>query len=117
MRPFESLLFTSLNGRLHARLERENNAGYKRWTGCEWWEEGYERLWAQEPLLEDGSNASEGSAQGDEKRSRCSKDSVVYLTADADDELDELKEGETYVLGGIVDRNRHKVGPFASLNV
>lgn len=41
-------------------------------------------------------------------RSSCSQESVVYLTADAEEELMELKEGETYVIGGIVDRNRYK---------
>ncbi|CAE6527369.1 unnamed protein product [Rhizoctonia solani] len=41
-------------------------------------------------------------------RSACSRESVVYLTADAEDEILELKEGETYVIGGIVDRNRYK---------
>ncbi|KAL5527730.1 hypothetical protein ACEPAG_6531 [Sanghuangporus baumii] len=105
---FESLLFTSLAGRLHARLERENSAGYKRWTDCEWWEEGYDRLWGEDPRADEVSNSEEESANRDEKRSRSSKDAVVYLTSDADDELEELKEGETYILGGIVDRNRHK---------
>ncbi|KAJ1308571.1 hypothetical protein OPQ81_004270 [Rhizoctonia solani] len=41
-------------------------------------------------------------------RSACPRESVVYLTADAEDEILELKEGETYVIGGIVDRNRYK---------
>lgn len=41
-------------------------------------------------------------------RSSCSQESIVYLTADAEDELTELKEGETYVIGGIVDKNRYK---------
>ncbi|KAL1410900.1 tRNA (guanine(9)-N(1))-methyltransferase [Vanrija albida] len=35
---------------------------------------------------------------------------LVYLSADADEELTTLAEDEVYVLGGIVDRNRHKVG-------
>ena len=34
---------------------------------------------------------------------------IVYLSADAEDELEELSENEVYVIGGIVDRNRHKV--------
>ncbi|KAG8723102.1 tRNA (guanine(9)-N(1))-methyltransferase [Ceratobasidium sp. 428] len=41
-------------------------------------------------------------------RASCRRESVVYLTADAEDELLELQEGETYVIGGIVDRNRYK---------
>lgn len=41
------------------------------------------------------------------------KDSVIYLTADSQDELTELKEGETYIIGGIVDHNRYKVRPMS----
>lgn len=33
----------------------------------------------------------------------------IYLSADADHELETLKENETYIIGGIVDRNRYKV--------
>jgi hypothetical protein len=35
--------------------------------------------------------------------------SLVYLSADADEELETLKENEIYIIGGIVDKNRHKV--------
>ena len=33
----------------------------------------------------------------------------MYLTADATDELAELKEDEVYIIGGICDHNRYKV--------
>ncbi|KAL1721682.1 guanine-1-methyltransferase-domain-containing protein [Schizophyllum commune] len=33
---------------------------------------------------------------------------VVYLTADSEVELSELKEDETYIIGGICDHNRYK---------
>ncbi|PWO00128.1 guanine-N1--methyltransferase, partial [Tilletiopsis washingtonensis] len=39
---------------------------------------------------------------------RFAPNDVVYLTPDTDETLDELEEGKLYVIGGIVDRNRHK---------
>ncbi|GAA6059853.1 hypothetical protein JCM10212_007058 [Sporobolomyces blumeae] len=41
-------------------------------------------------------------------RSTCAKESVVYLTGDSPNVLTTIDPRETYVLGGIVDRNRHK---------
>ena len=32
----------------------------------------------------------------------------MYLTADSPDELDDLDTNKIYIIGGIVDRNRHK---------
>ena len=36
------------------------------------------------------------------------KDDLVYLTADSEHELEDFKESDVYIIGGIVDRNRHK---------
>lgn len=38
----------------------------------------------------------------------CDKQDVIYLTADTDDTIETLEPGKTYVIGGIVDRNRYK---------
>ena len=39
---------------------------------------------------------------------------LVYLSADADEELRTLSEDEVYILGGLVDKNRYKVGADGS---
>jgi len=98
LHPFSELLFTSLNGKTHARLESLADAAYKRWSRTEWWTEPLEHLWAP-----DDADAAEP------RKTKAAQESVVYLTADTEDDILELKEGETYVLGGIVDRNRYKV--------
>ncbi|KAF8505730.1 guanine-1-methyltransferase-domain-containing protein [Russula emetica] len=122
--PFRSLLFTSLNGRTLSRLEKLNDAGYKRWAGTEWWAEGYERLWVQTSAgsAPGDGESSGGAATGDDREedneddndpekllaTPVSRDRVVYLTADSTEVLEELKEGETYVIGGLCDHNRYK---------
>lgn len=35
-------------------------------------------------------------------------DKIVYLSADGDETLEDLKKDEIYIIGGIVDRNRYK---------
>lgn len=37
------------------------------------------------------------------------REKIVYLTADSSEELFELNEEETYIIGGICDHNRYKV--------
>ena len=74
-----------------------NDASFRRWSRTEWWEQGYERLWT-----EPQSCSGEMTVGGDRMN-------IVYLTADSLDELLELNEGETYIIGGICDHNRYKV--------
>lgn len=118
-------------------MDAQNNAGYLRWKNTEWWQDGYEKLWQdalpteetshKEQEDENGNNAAADGGQKPEhvakspkkprknlqrERSQCAQGTVVYLTADADDELHELREGETYIIGGIVDHNRYKVFEF-----
>jgi len=77
-----------------------NDAGYKRWVKTKWWSEDYTHLWQTESdALQTESKASV----------TCAKETVVYLTADANEELTELRTDETYIIGGIVNRNRYKV--------
>nr|GAT51567.1 predicted protein [Mycena chlorophos] len=81
------LLFTRLDGKTEARLQGINNAAHTRWKNSEWWSEDYDKLWATDPEV---------------------KPTVVYLTADSEEELSELKPEETYIIGGICDHNRLK---------
>lgn len=45
---------------------------------------------------------------GNDPQATVGKDKVVYLSADADETLDRIEDDVTYIIGGLVDRNRHK---------
>ena len=107
MQPFSTVLFTSINGKTQTRLDSMNDGAYKRWHSTEWWSDSYERLW---------QTSDDSTPQNDKPTNQTqttTQESVIYLTADSSDELSELKEGETYIIGGICDHNRYKVRTFA----
>ncbi|TFK43841.1 guanine-1-methyltransferase-domain-containing protein [Crucibulum laeve] len=130
--PF-SLIYTSLNGRTFDRLESMNEAGYKRWIKTQWWNESYEGLWLGKDsassskfeaasVQESSSAVSTAQDSQDTLKTQYSRQpesagiehhndvqkKVVYLTADSEDELTELKADEIYIIGGICDHNRYK---------
>jgi tRNA (guanine9-N1)-methyltransferase len=95
------LLCTSLGGRLAERFHTVGGDRHTRWKGIEFWTAGYEALY--EPPPPEASTSV----------SAVPKDSVVYLTADSPNVIDEIEEGTTYIIGGIVDHNRYKVYFFS----
>jgi tRNA (guanine9-N1)-methyltransferase len=98
-----------------------SDAAYKRWVNTEWWHEGYEQLWQTRPEGEahsiTESDLDKGIFQqpltlenesGTETQTALQQN-VIYLTADSEEELTELKPEEIYIIGGICDHNRYKV--------
>lgn len=130
------MIFTSLNGQTYQRLESLGDASYKRWSNTKWTGETYQSLWKSKEssklvLTHDGPTGLSGL--GPELRNTdlvqapeevnpdhvgqsplIAQNSVVYLTADTEDELTELKPEETYIIGGICDHNRYKVRATSS---
>lgn len=84
---FAHMKVTSFNKRLKNRFDEEmKGCNYSNWKNFEFHED--------DQLI-----------MGPE----VDKSKLVYLTADTDDKLETLEPGMTYVVGGIVDKNRHKL--------
>ncbi|KAF9534565.1 guanine-1-methyltransferase-domain-containing protein [Crepidotus variabilis] len=134
--PF-SLIYTSLNGKTHQRLETLGEASYKRWSHTKWFEGDYETLWQPQPnalhfsepktsVVEPAFSTSTERLSSNsppqattspaavkvpnlpDLRRTSPKTGFIYLTADTEDELTELSPNETYIIGGICDHNRYK---------
>ena len=109
--PF-TLFFTSLGGQTYDRLQTLSDASYKRWSNTHWYTDSYEGLWLCDPDTAESSGGVD-SNQSDNPTSTAGapefpKSSFVYLTADTEDELQEIKTDEIYIIGGICDHNRYK---------
>ncbi|ORY90280.1 guanine-1-methyltransferase-domain-containing protein [Leucosporidium creatinivorum] len=140
-RPLD-LLISGLSGRMKEKFESTPNKPHEAWKGVEWWEEGYEELWAEPtpsssaetipPPPADASTTTDAPSTTEapptttaatpsstvppvslgffagQPRSRVPKSSIIYLTGDSPNVLTTIEEDKTYILGGIVDRNRYK---------
>lgn len=66
---------------------------------------------AVDPGQTDAPESSKGASapEAEEPRADFTTDSVVYLSADSPNTLDKLEPYTSYVIGGLVDRNREKL--------
>ncbi|GAA5996834.1 hypothetical protein JCM5350_000502 [Sporobolomyces pararoseus] len=131
------ILVSSFSGRLKEAYDKRKD--HLNWKGVEWWEQGFEKLYENykdetPQTFEEGTtttktttatetgNSSEVPEQEKKEEnlvemgvhagkpcSTAPKSSVVYLTGDSPNVLTSIDPGKTYVLGGIVDRNRYKL--------
>lgn len=103
-RPVHQVIHTSFSPdaspRLHAKMVHANCL---QWSRSIWYPGGLNNL----------SDSMKSTTTGDEPSPSplpaLAGKTLIYLSADATEELTTLSEDEVYVIGGLVDRNRHKV--------
>jgi tRNA (guanine9-N1)-methyltransferase len=85
MKPVEIFL-SSLNGRLGHKMDSEMKGVHRRWKRVNISSEPFETA------LKD-----------------VGPENLIYLTADSENTIHSLEINKVYIIGGIVDKNRHKV--------
>lgn len=94
---YSEIQVIGFNKRLKERFENGlSNSNHKNWNHFNFIEEP-----AEGDVKEDLMTSDEYLKQLDPKK-------TVYLTADTEEELETLEPGMTYIIGGIVDKNRYK---------
>ncbi|KAI4260924.1 MAG: hypothetical protein LQ352_000079 [Teloschistes flavicans] len=112
--PFRSHLFIStFEGHLRERFDTVLNGHHHNWKGVRFVEGDFEEAakLAHELMIGAQGGSHAGAFADNKAFTRATEPSgqeVVYLTSDSPDILTELKPYTTYVIGGLVDKNRHK---------
>ena len=103
---------SSFNGNLKKRFETVLSNHHQNWRGVKFCEEDFVEASVR---MKDSMSAPEGGElkgcflRDAEDQEQVSRDGeVVYLTSDSPNTLEKLKPYSTYIIGGLVDRNRHK---------
>ena len=114
--PFQShLLVSSFGGPLKDRFEGLLEGHHHSWKGVRFLEEDFVQAAEQAKAWMKGDSSGRLAGVFEEKAiadqpvdELIRSGEVVYLTSDSPNTLTELRPYSTYIVGGLVDRNRHK---------
>ncbi|RMZ70625.1 hypothetical protein GMOD_00000743 [Pyrenophora seminiperda CCB06] len=105
------LALSSFGGKMKERFDGILAKQYTSWKGFRFFEEDFVEV--AEKAKEWMSGPEGGEVAGALKPSAETSDSadegeIVYLSSESDNVLTHLKPNSTYIIGGLVDKNRHK---------
>lgn len=109
-----NLMFSSFNGHLKERFDTVLSP-YRNWKGIRIIQEDFAH--ASELLKEQMASPKGGRLVGpfaDKTDAKPEDGEVIYLSSDSQNILTELKPYSTYIIGGLVDKNRHKAVCYKS---
>jgi tRNA (guanine9-N1)-methyltransferase len=109
------LSISSFNGRLRQRFDTVLEKQYAGWKGVKFYDEDFVDVAEKaRKKMADAENGGEiegalAASEGAGPRSRTpEKGEVIYLSSESENTIERLDPYCTYVIGGLVDRNRHK---------
>ena len=103
------LVFSSFDGHLKERFDTVLKKQYVKWKGVTF--TGDDFVTAAREVQERMRSPTGGKLLGsfaNQAEAKPEDGEVIYLTSDSPDTLTELKPYHTYIIGGLVDKNRHK---------
>ena len=115
--PFQAhLVISSFQGKLKERFDNVLIGHYRGWKGVRTLEEDFSTAakQAQTSMKENSSMKLEGAFRdlvdpsSESSISAIPQSEVIYLTSDSPNVLSSLTPYSTYIIGGLVDKNRHK---------
>ena len=118
--PFKAhMVVSSFNGKLRERFEGLLRNNHHSWRGVRFLEEDFVEAAEQAKDWMAGKDGGTIAGALDRSKERPENEDsaahiksgqgeVIYLTSDSPDTLTELKPYSTYIIGGLVDKNRHK---------
>lgn len=110
------LTVSSFGGHLRERFDGLLNGVYKQWKGMRFMDEDFvETSVKAKEWMDDtrgkpfrGAFAKYADLEPAQIEELKQQGEVVYLSSESDDTLEELKPFSTYIIGGLVDKNREK---------
>ncbi|KAL3430469.1 hypothetical protein BDV09DRAFT_178464 [Aspergillus tetrazonus] len=103
------LIISSFNKKLKERFETVLHKTHEGWKGVRFTGEDWLQAAKEASEVMQGPNGGKLVGPFEDKADAKPEDGeVVYLTSDSSETLTELKPYSTYIIGGLVDKNRHK---------